>query len=99
MGRKVGNQIEELEDIPHRVAAVARQLTGRESGQIAVAEPKPSRRNAVHSADQIQDRRLSRAAGTDHHQELAFSHLERNIPQRLDGDIAHPKNLVYIFKP
>ena len=98
-GGEVGHEVVELEDEADRVAAVAGQLGGREGGDLAVAEPDPAGGGRVQPADDVQDRGLARAAGPDHHQQLARVDLQRHVAQGLDRDLSSPKPLRHARQP
>ena len=85
---ELGQQVMELEDEADTTVAETRQLPVRQSKRIDAAERNAPAVGARERPDDLQQRRLARAAGADDRYHLAAHHFERHAAQHLQRTVA-----------
>src|SRR5581483_5279689 len=79
---EAGHQVEELKDEPHPLAAEQRQPARVEPPQVGAFDLDAALARPVEAAQQVEQRRLARAAGAQQHRDLSARDLERRGSQR-----------------
>ena len=96
--RQVLHQIIELKYKAYIMPSVFRELSGTAPSHFSGVHKDPSGRTAVHSAEHIEDRRLSGSAGTYDHSEFALVHREIRSVNGTDLYFSHLVYFDHIFK-
>jgi hypothetical protein len=96
--RQRRDEVEELKDEAYGVAAVGRQPILIEGGDVHAAHDDPPGGRRIQSADEVKQRRLAGAAGTQQRNELPRLDLQMNRPQRGHLDLAHAVDLGDVFQ-
>ena len=78
---QAGEQVEELEDEAQLAAPEERNLVVRQDADAGAIDEYLAARHAIETADQVQQRALTRAAGPSDHAELPRRQLEVNAVQ------------------
>ena len=88
---EVADEVELLEDQADNVLADVGELGGVEAAQLPAVEPDRALRRGVHAADDVHERGLARARGTDHGEPLAARHLQAEVVQcvQVAVDLGH----------
>ena len=76
-----------LKDESNFFRAHAIQVRGRDSSDILPVEPDLARGRPVEAADQIDQRRFTRARRPHDRQPLALSNVQRDVVERVDGRV------------
>ena len=96
--RQVLDQVIELEHEAHVAAAILRELTAVVAGDVPPVELHGAARERVHTAEDIQQRRLARARRTHDHADLALLDRKARVVQRGDLHLAGLIDFADVFK-
>ena len=96
--RQDGNQIVELEDEPDVPRPPGGELRVFQGAERLARDPHVAARGLVDAPDQVQERRLSGAAGSHERQEFSPLHLEVDPGQHRDFDLVPAVDLVDVVE-
>ena len=96
--RQVLHEVIKLEHKSDVLPAVLRQLARGELRHIPAVHPNVSAAGAVHAAEDVEHRGLSRAARPDDHGELALFNLKAHAVCRMDGRLTHAIGFLYVLQ-
>ena len=95
---QVGHQVIKLKNEAHVQPTVLGQFPARKAGDLLAAYDDLAGGDFVHAAQQVQNRGLARAAGAQHHRQLALLHFEADVVGRHDLFAAHLVFFRNVFK-
>ena len=86
--REVRQEVEELKDEPHAIAAAERALAVGDSGELAAEQPDRPAGRRVEARCEVEEGRLPRAAPPDERHHPAGPNLQGDAAQRVEGSAA-----------
>ena len=95
---KVRHQIVKLKNKTDAVSAQLRQPAGIVSRYFLAVEGDPAVGQAVHAAEDVEQRRFARAGGSDDNAHFSFFYIKCCVPQRLYLHLARAVCFAHIAK-